>query len=87
VRLIVPLAPAGASDITARLIGQWLSERLGQQFVIDNRPGGGGKGQSRKAHHGVGWNRRLCAHVMRDTDDSAAAQRNAQVAFGGEVSF
>jgi tripartite-type tricarboxylate transporter receptor subunit TctC len=41
VRLIVRLAPAGASDITARLIGQWLSERLGQQFVIDNRPGGG----------------------------------------------
>src|SRR5262245_19168991 len=39
VRLIVPDAPAGASDITARLIGQWLSERLGQQFVIDNRPG------------------------------------------------
>jgi tripartite-type tricarboxylate transporter receptor subunit TctC len=42
VRLIVPVAPAGASDITARLIGQWLSERLGQQFVIDNRPGAGG---------------------------------------------
>src|SRR5262245_35161550 len=41
VRLIGPVAPAGASDITARLIGQWLSERLGQQFVIDNRPGGG----------------------------------------------
>src|SRR5262249_29153743 len=41
VRLIVPLGPAGASDITARLIGQWLSERLGQQFVIENRPGGG----------------------------------------------
>jgi tripartite-type tricarboxylate transporter receptor subunit TctC len=41
VRLIVPIAPAGANDITARLIGQWLSERLGQQFVIDNRPGGG----------------------------------------------
>src|SRR5262249_15975544 len=32
-------APAGASDITARLMGQWLSKRLGQQFVIDNRPG------------------------------------------------
>src|SRR5262249_702754 len=30
------------TDITARLIGQWLSERLSQQFVIDNRPGGGG---------------------------------------------
>jgi len=42
VRLIVPIAPAGAADITARLDGQWLSERLGQQFVIDNRPGGGG---------------------------------------------
>jgi tripartite-type tricarboxylate transporter receptor subunit TctC len=42
VRLIVPVAPAGASDITARLIGQWLSERLGQQFIIDNRPGAGG---------------------------------------------
>jgi tripartite-type tricarboxylate transporter receptor subunit TctC len=41
VRLIVPVAPGGAYDITARLIGQWLSERLGQQFVIDNRPGGG----------------------------------------------
>src|SRR6516225_4738296 len=42
VRIIVPFAPAGASDITARLIGQRLSERLGQQFVIENRPGGGG---------------------------------------------
>jgi tripartite-type tricarboxylate transporter receptor subunit TctC len=42
VHLIVPVAPAGASDIVARLIGQWLSERIGQQFVIDNRPGGGG---------------------------------------------
>jgi tripartite-type tricarboxylate transporter receptor subunit TctC len=41
-RLIVPFGPAGATDITARLIGQWLSERLGQQFVIENRPGGGG---------------------------------------------
>src|SRR5262245_10839448 len=42
VRLIVPFAPAGLTDIVARLIGQWLLERLGQQFVIDNRPGGGG---------------------------------------------
>src|SRR6266487_4269348 len=42
VRVIVPFAPAGTNDILARLIGQWLSERLGQQFVIDNRPGGGG---------------------------------------------
>jgi tripartite-type tricarboxylate transporter receptor subunit TctC len=42
VRIIVPFAPAGPTDIVARLMGQWLSERLGQQFVIDNRPGGGG---------------------------------------------
>ena len=42
VRIIVPFAPAGPSDIVARLMGQWLSERLDQQFVIDNRPGGGG---------------------------------------------
>jgi tripartite-type tricarboxylate transporter receptor subunit TctC len=39
VRVIVPFAPAGTTDILARLIGQWLSERLGQQFVIENRPG------------------------------------------------
>jgi len=42
VRLIVPFGPAGATDITARLIGHWLSERLGQQFIIENRPGAGG---------------------------------------------
>ena len=39
VRFIVGYAPAGATDILARLVGQWLSERLGQQFVIENRPG------------------------------------------------
>ena len=44
VRLIAPVAPAGATDILARLMGQWLSERLGQSFVIENRPGGGNRG-------------------------------------------
>jgi tripartite-type tricarboxylate transporter receptor subunit TctC len=41
VRLIVPVPPGGALDIIARLMGQWLSEKLGQSFVIENRPGGG----------------------------------------------
>jgi tripartite-type tricarboxylate transporter receptor subunit TctC len=41
VRWIVPYPPAGTTDIVARIMGQWLSQRLGQQFLVDNRPGAG----------------------------------------------
>lgn len=42
VRIIINDAPGGAPDVAARLISEWLSERLGQPFIVENRPGGGG---------------------------------------------
>lgn len=42
VRIIVGFGAGGSPDLSARLIGEWLSQRLGQQFVIENRPGAGG---------------------------------------------
>ena len=51
VRLIVAFAPGGGSDIAARLMGQHLSDRLGQQFIIENRPGAGGNIGTEAAVH------------------------------------
>src|SRR5947209_16857257 len=42
VRIVVGFAPGGPNDIAARIIGQWLSDRLGQPFIIDTRPGASG---------------------------------------------
>ena len=42
VRIIVGFPAGGATDIQARLMGQWLSERLGQQFIVENRAGASG---------------------------------------------
>ena len=41
VKWIVPYPPAGTTDVLARIIAQWLSEKMGQPFVVENRPGGG----------------------------------------------
>ena len=80
VRIIVGYAPGGGPDILARLMGQWLSERLGQQFVIENRPGAGGniateavvRAPAGRLHASLGQ------HVERDQRD---ALRQAQFQF------
>jgi tripartite-type tricarboxylate transporter receptor subunit TctC len=51
VHIIVGFPPGAASDINARLIGDWLSQRLGQQFIVDNRPGAGSNVGTEAAAH------------------------------------
>jgi tripartite-type tricarboxylate transporter receptor subunit TctC len=52
VRLVVSFPAGQAADSVARLMAQWLSERLGQQFVIENRPGAGGNIGSLRGSNG-----------------------------------
>ena len=54
VRIIVGFPAGGPGDIIARLTGKWLSERLGQSFIIDNKPGAGGNVAAEAAAHAAG---------------------------------
>jgi len=73
VRLIVGYTPGGSADLTARLIGQWLSERLGQPFVIENRAGAGGTIGARA--------------VGKVVNDDRADWREAWALFPGSVAY
>ena len=80
VRIVVGFAAGGPVDILARLIGQWLSERLGQPFVIENRPGGGGNIGTEAVVRAPadGYTLLHGRHVARDQRD---ALRQAQLQF------
>ena len=80
VRIIVGFPAGGATDIVARLMGQWLSERLGQPFVIENRPGAGSNIGTEAVVRAPpdGYTLLLVARAERDQRD---ALRQAQFQF------
>jgi tripartite-type tricarboxylate transporter receptor subunit TctC len=86
VRLIVGYEPGGSSDLFARLIGQWLSERLGQRFITENRPGAGGnlatevvvRAPSRRLHVTYDDYRECVEHVtFRQTEFQSHSRHRA----------
>jgi tripartite-type tricarboxylate transporter receptor subunit TctC len=71
VRIIVGQAPGSTVDIAARLIGQWLSEHMGQQFIIDNRPGAGQNIGTEAALHSAPDGYTLLASTTANTGNAS----------------
>jgi tripartite-type tricarboxylate transporter receptor subunit TctC len=89
VRLIVATGAGGSPDIVARLIGQWLSEKLGQPFVVDNRPGASTNIGTELALKGAaGWRHAAARHVFECNQPGALSapqlQFHARRRAGGE---
>jgi len=76
IRWIVGFVPGGATDIIARMMGQWLSERLGQSVVIENRPG---DGMSAALKRDFGTSRSSCRSANGDREMSAWGQTRTSV--------
>ena len=74
VRILVPYGPGGVADTTVRLLAQKLNERLGQQFVIENRPGAGGILAAQGRRHGRAGRLHAGADRQRHRDQQVAVQ-------------
>ena len=77
VRLIVPFPAGGPTDVVARLMGQWLSDRLGQPFIIENRSGAGAQSKipaavARQPRSWLGWKNLSAVDTHRTVDHDAS---------------